>query len=336
MTEAIDTFINDQMAEQHLPALSILVTHDGETAFVQSYGLAHLELNVPAHNQSIYELGSVTKPFTATAIMLLAADHLLNFDDPITSYLSTNAAPSRWNSITVRQLLTHTAGISRDGIADYWSTPHLMRQEYSREHMLELLTATDLDFVPGTEHRYSNSGYFLLGLIIEAVTQQSFADVLNARIFQPLGMTETHINDRHILIPNRVAGYVWSDHGWENAPTIGLTHHFANGGLVSSIMDLAKWEAALTAYTLLSAEQLAQMWRPQTLVDGRLIEYGYGWMITQQEGHRLVAHGGAIPGFTAYIARFIDRGLSVVVLTNRYLAAPGAIARQVVTRFFMA
>jgi len=336
MTEAIDRFINDQMVEQHLPSLSLLVTRGGEPVFAQSYGLANLELNVLAHNQSVYELGSVTKSFTATAVMLLAADYLLNLDDPITCYLPMNSAPSSWNTIIVRHLLTHTAGISRDGIAEYWSTPHLMRQEYSREHMLELLAATDLDFAPGTEHRYSNSGYFLLGLIIEAVTQQSFADVLSARIFRPLGMTETRVNDRQVLIPNRVAGYVWNDHGWENAPTIGLTHHFANGGLISSIMDLAKWEAALTTDTLLSAEHRAQMWRPQTLVDGSLIEYGYGWMIMQQEGHRLVAHGGAIPGFTAYIARFIDSGMSVVVLTNRYLAAPGAIARQVVTRFFMA
>lgn len=335
MTAAIDAFVNEQMALQHLPGLSLLVTHDGIPIFAQSYGLANLELQVPTHNHSVYELGSLTKSFTATAVMLLAVDHLLRLDDPITTYLSTNSAPSSWNTITIQHLLTHTGGITRDGITDYWSTPHLMRQEYSREQLLKLLTATVLDFAPGTEHRYSNAGYFLLGLIIEAVTGQTFAQVLAARIFDPLGMTETHINDRQILIPHRVAGYVWNELGWENAPVIGLSHHFADGGIASSIMDIAKWEAALTNGTLLSAEHLRQMWSPHALADGSLIDYGYGWMRMHQEGHQLVAHGGAIPGFTAYMARFLERGVSVVVLTNRYLAAPGAIARQVVRQFFL-
>ena len=158
MTADIDVFINEQMAEQHLPGLSLLVARRGETLFAQSYGLANLELNVPVHNDSVYEIGSVTKPFTASTVLLLAADTLLDLDTPIITYLPNVPTPATWTDITVRHPLTHTAGIVRDGIPDYWSTPAAMCQEYRREQMLELIATAPLEFHPGTQHCYSNNG----------------------------------------------------------------------------------------------------------------------------------------------------------------------------------
>lgn len=328
----IDELIQTEMEKQHIPGLSLTVARRGELTLAKGYGFANLEWQAPATPNTVYQLASLTKQFTATAIMLLVNENKVDLDATIDRYLADT--PPAWQGVTIRHLLAHTSGMMRDGTPAYWTTPADMKQDYSYAQMFQMIAQHPLDFVPGEKSSYSNSGYFLLGLLIEQVTQQSLNAFLNERIFTPLAMTSTQINDLRTVIQQRATGYGWTEQGWQHLEYIGLTHHFANGGLVSTVADLAKWDAALYTEAILPQTSLQQMWTPANLQSGTPSDYGFGWGINTQEGHRLVAHGGALPGFTSYIARFIDDELTVIVLTNSNSATPGTIAKSVASLYF--
>ena len=323
----LDELIQHEMATQHIPGLSLAIAHQGELILAKGYGLANLEWSVPTTSATVYQLASLTKQFTATAIMLLVNEAQLDLEATIGHYLADT--PAAWQEITLRQLLTHTSGMMRDGTPTYWTTPADMKQDYTYPQMFQMIAQHPLDFAPGTKSSYSNSGYFLLGLVLEQITQQPLNTFLTERIFQPLAMTATRINDLHAIIPHRATGYSWTEQGWQHPEYIGLTHHFANGGLVSNVTDLAKWDAALYTERILPQAQLQAMWTPATLLDGTPSDYGFGWAISTHEGQRLVSHGGGLPGFSTYIARFVDAGITVILLTNSDGIASGAIAKSV-------
>lgn len=328
----IDELIQTELEMQHIPGLSLAIIRQGEVALSKGYGFANLEWEAPATQDTVYQLASLTKQFTATAVMLLVNEEALALDAPVDHYLADT--PAAWQGVTVHHLLTHTSGLMRDGTPAYWTTPADMKQDYSYAQMLQMIAQFPLDFAPGTQSSYSNSGYFLLGLLIEQVTQQTLNAFLTERIFTPLAMTATQINDLRTVLRHRATGYCWTEQGWQHPAYIGLTHHFANGGLVSTVTDLAKWDAALYTDAVLPQAHLQQMWTPATLNNGTLSDYGFGWGISTHEGHRLVAHGGSLPGFTTYIARFIDDELTVIVLTNCAAATPGAIAKRVASFYW--
>jgi len=329
------------MEEEQIPGLSLAVLRKGEPLILQGYGIANLEYNVPATADTLYEIASVSKQFVATAIMILAAEGKLTVDDPITGYFRNS--PVSWQRITIRHLLTHTSGIVRDGLANYWETPAAMHLDYDHQQMYDIIAGRELDFVTGEKESYSNSGYFLAGLIIEQVTGHALNEVLTTRIFAPLGMSATRINDPLAVLPHRAGGYAPIDpkgepKGWRKTPYIGLRHHFANGGLVSTVSDLAKWDAALYTDRLLPQARLQEMWTPHVLNNGAPTERGMGWLINNFEGHRLISHGGLLPGFASNISRFADDGLTVVVLTNTQFdwtsAFPAVLAKQVARVYF--
>lgn len=323
----LDDLIQSEMEKQPIPGLSLAIVQQGDVVLAKGYGVANLELSVPATPATVYQLASLTKQFTATALMLLVNEGQLALEATIGHYLADT--PAAWQAVTVRQLLTHTSGMMRDGTPTYWTTPADMKQDYSYPQMFQMIAQHPLDFAPGTKSSYSNSGYFLLGLVIEQVTQQPLNTFFTERIFQPLGMTATRINDLHAVIPHRATGYSWTEQGWQHPDYIGLTHHFANGGLVSNILDLAKWDAALYTERILPQRDLQAMWTPATLQDGTTSDYGFGWAISTHEGQRLVSHGGGLPGFSTYIARFVDAGITVILLTNRDGLPSGTIAKSI-------
>ena len=312
------------MQQQHIPGLTLLVSKNGKPIRTEGYGLSNVELNVSAKPESIFQSGSVGKQFTATAVMMLVEAGKVGLEDPLTKYFPD--APAAWKQVTVRELLSHTAGFT-----DY-PKDFDMRKDYTEADLLKMVEAIPLAYPPGTKWDYSNLGFLTLGILIHKVSGQFYGDFLQQRIFKPLGMTTTRIISEEDIIPNRSAGYRLVKGQLKNqqwvSPTLNTT---ADGALYFSILDLAKWDAALYTEKLLKRSSLKKMWTVAPLRDGKNNSghYGFGWFIESENGHRLIEHGGAWQGFETHISRYVDDGLTVVVLTNLEGAKPGRIAAGV-------
>ncbi len=327
--DAVDDYIKLKQQRAHIPSVSIAVIQDGKVIKKKSYGLANVEQAAKASPATLYQLASVTKQFTATAIMLLVEDRKLRLDDTITSLLPD--LPTAWSGVTVRHLLNHTSGIkSYTNVATFRQT---FRKDYTHKEILELVVKEPLEFAPGEKWNYNNTGYFLLGMLIEKVSGKSYNAFLTERIFQPLGMTQTRVNELKIILPNRAQGYIWSGNTLQNGEYLSPTQPFAAGALVSTINDMVKWDAALSGESLLKKPVLEQMWTPSHLNSGEAVTYGFGWGVTTTNGHRLISHNGGIPGFGTDISRFVDDKLTVIVLTNSDNANPSVLAQGIAQRY---
>jgi CubicO group peptidase (beta-lactamase class C family) len=323
---AVDSYVDAERVAQRIPGLALLVVKDGKVVKSQGYGLANVEHDAPVTSETIFQSGSVGKQFTAAGVMLLVEDGKLELDDPVAKHIK--GTPDAWQTMTVRHLLSHTSGLG--GYAPTFD----LKRDYTEDALLEALYAGKLAFQPGESWKYSNLGYVTLGILIHKVTGQHYGDFLTKRIFRPLGMTSTQIINEAQIIPRRAAGYRLVDGELKNqewvSPTMNST---ADGSLYFNLVDLAKWDAALRDERLLKRTSLETMWTPATLANGQPNKagYGFGWFYKSTSNHRSVEHGGAWQGFTTFIARWLDDGLTVVVLTN--LSArdsnPGKIARQV-------
>ena len=327
--ESIDVYVQRLMRKRHIPGVSVAVVKDGEVVLAKGYGLANVEFGVPATEDTVYQLASVTKTFTATAIMLLVRDGKLSLDDKITERLTD--LPEAWKEVTVRHLLNHTSGIK-----SYTSTKDFhksMRKDYAQREIIELVAKEPLEFQPGEKWNYNNTGYFLLGMLIEKVTGKPYGDFMDERVFKPLDMTHTRINDLRAIIPNRAHGYDWDGKELKNGEYVSPTQPFAAGMLVSTVNDLMKWDASLARQTLLDEPSLERMWKATLLNSSEEAGYGFGWETSKVNGHRRVSHGGGIPGFSTELSRFPDDKLTVIVLTNAEGGHAGAIARTIAGRF---
>jgi CubicO group peptidase (beta-lactamase class C family) len=320
----VDGYVQAQLEKQHIPGLALLVARDGEIVRAQGYGVANVELQVPVKPETIFQSGSMGKQFTATAVMMLTEDGKIKLDDPITHYIK--GAPAAWNQVTIRELLSHTAGFT-----DY-PKKFDFRKDYSEADLLKIVEAIPLAYTPGTKWEYSNLGYLTLGILIHQVSGKFYGDFLQERIFQPLGMNTTRIISEADIVPNRAAGYRLVDGQLKNqewvAPTVNTS---ADGSLYFSILDLAKWDAALYTEKLLKRSSLEQMWTPAKLRNGQTNsgQYGFGWFIETKNGHRVLDHGGSWQGFRTHISHYVDDKLTVVVLTNLESAEPGQIGEHV-------
>jgi CubicO group peptidase (beta-lactamase class C family) len=328
LADAVDDYVEKQRQQANVPAVSLAVVRDGKVEKARGYGLADVELNVPATEHTVFQWASVTKQFTATAIMLLAQDGKLSLNDPISRYYAKS--PPAWSNVTIRHLLTHTAGMtSYTDLPDFSKS---LRKDYEPDDLIGLVIDRPLDFTPGDKWRYNNTAYFLLGLVIEKVSGQSYGEFLHTRIFKPLGMDTARVNHQFEIIPNRATGYANVSNRLLRAEFVSPTQPFSAGALVGTVLDLARWDAALYSDKLLPASVLAEMWTPVKLNDGKTYPYGYGWQLGDARGHRFVGHGGGIHGFSTFILRLVDDRLTVIVLCNGG-ANPQAIARGVATRY---
>ncbi len=314
-----DDYVKDAMQRQRLPGLSLVVIKNQKIVKVQGYGLANIELNVPATPETVYKIGSVSKQFIATGIMMLVQEGKLNIDDKISQYLDDT--PESWKPITIRHLLTHTSGIIREAPG---FDPLKIQSDAD---VIKTAYPSPLRFTPGEKYEYCNVGYFTLAEIIRRVSGIPWGEYLNERLFKPLGMNATRPTDMRELVPNRANGYVWRNGKFENA-AIYLALR-PSGAFLSTVMDLAKWEEALAAQKVLKQSMLDQMWTPVKLNDGKTEQYGFGWQLDDVRGHKLVNHGGSLPGFRAQFARFVDDKVTVIVLTNGDNANAFSIARGV-------
>jgi CubicO group peptidase (beta-lactamase class C family) len=306
------------------------VARDAKTILIRSYGLSNIELSVPVTSESVFKLASMTKPFTATAIMMLVEEGKIALDEPIARYLPD--LPAHWRAVTVRQALSHTSGLTDYLRAPRWSWESSWRLNLTPKEVVQFASEAPLDFAPGTRIRYSNTGYYLVGLLIERVSGKSYAQFLKERIFQPLQMASTRRDTTTEIVPHRVSGYVLNG-SLQNAEYTSETWAYSEGGIISTIQDLAKWEAAISTDKLLKQPSLRQMWTPTKLHSGKLAVigdngagkpnyYGLGWYISEHRGHRVLLHPGDKPGFSSTITHFEDDHLAVILLCNNSSESP--------------
>lgn len=321
---AVDSLMTEY-ARPNAPGASVLVVRDGQVDFARSYGLADVEHATPVRSETNFRLASVTKQFTATAVMLLAADGKLKFDDEIGAVLPT--LPEFARHVTIRQLLHHTGGLPdyEDFVPDTQTA-----QVHDRDVPALIAHATSAKFAPGTRFAYSNTGYVLLALVVEQVSGQRFADFLHTRIFAPLGMKETvALEEGRSKVSHRAYGYTVDANGVRQTDQSNTSATLGDGGIYTSVVDLVKWNHAMERHTLVSAAAQKMAWTSGTLTDGRETGYGFGWFVEHERGMLRVRHTGESRGFTNAILKYPERGLTVVVLTNRSGGTPGDIAQRI-------
>jgi D-alanyl-D-alanine carboxypeptidase len=323
--QAIDTFIETQMRKQQIPGLSLAVVRDGKLLFTRGYGLADVELNAAATPETVYQIQSITKTFTASAIMMLLKEGKLSLDDPVSKYL--DGTPDTWKDITIRRLLTHTSGIK-----DYINEPYAnLRIETTDEEVLRETAKRPLNFQPGERYAYCNTGYLLLGMIIRKTSGDSYGEFLRKRIFEPLGMSNTRVVSWRDIIPKRASGYLLQDGKVARGEFIAESIlSYPGGGLLSTVLDLAKYDAIWQSGQLLDESTIRQMWTTAQLNDGSRTGYGLGWGVGDLRGYRMIQHsGGHSTGFATKYALFPQRKLSVIVFTNQVNSSPDPIAQGI-------
>jgi len=309
--DAIDDYIKAEMERRHIPGVALAVARDGKLVKARGYGVANVEHDVPVTPDTVFELASLTKQFTATAIMLLVEDGKVQLDDPVSAHLPRT--PETWKDVTVRHLLTHTAGLpGLDGGFKSLATGGV-RLRYSTAQMFDAATKDALSFPAGERWQYSDVGYFLLGMIIESASGQRYREFVGERFFKPLGMTSTSVLDHVKILKHRAAGYTLRDGQLVNIRRVIDVELPSHYGVFSTVKDLVTWDAALAAGKVLKPATLAQMWTPVRLNSGATYPYGFGWFVDARRGHAWIAHTG-ITG--TELSRFPDDGVTVVVLSN--------------------
>jgi len=312
-----------------VPGASVIVILDGKVVVRRAYGMADLERGVAATPETDYRLASVSKQFTAMAVMLLVADGKLRYDQPISDILPE--LPSATRGITVRHLLNHTSGL--------WDYEDLIPAERTTQlddrDVLAMLSSQDsLYFPAGTQYRYSNSGYVLLGLIVARASGIPFPEFLRTRIFAPLGMSASvaHVEGAD-TVPRRAFGYSPRGGGFVPTDQSLTSATLGDGGIYTNVDDMARWDQALGRNTLVDSATMRLATTPPQLPAGAATEYGFGWFIDRYRGERRWRHTGETSGFRNAILRFPERRLTIVILTNRSSGEPQAIAERIADRF---
>ena len=301
----VDSYVETQRQWLHIPGLSLAVVKEGKIIKAQGYGLANVETDTLATPESVFKIGSVSKQFLAAAIMLLVQDGKVGLDDSIGKYLE--AAPDAWKDITIRHLLTHTSGLVREA-PDF--DPF---KAQSDADVIKAVAPLPLRFEPGEKWEYSNAGYYVLAEIIHRVSGMPWGQFVADRLFAPAGMTASRTTTADI-VPHRASGYSSRGHKLQNAPDwIALR---PSGAFLSTALDLAKWDVALSTDMILKAAFREAMWTPVKLKSGVTYPYGFGWFVDTINGHRRIRHDGGLPGFSSDFERFVDDRLTVIALAN--------------------
>jgi CubicO group peptidase (beta-lactamase class C family) len=295
------------------PGAAVAVRRGGQTIHVGGYGLANVEWGAPIDADTVFRIGSITKQFTAAAILKLAEDGALTIDDPIERHLADYPVGER--RITIRHLLNHTSGIK-----SITSLPNFRSELANRDEPLSGVIAAfkDVtpDFEPGERFLYNNSGYVLLGAIIEHISGKDYATFLQESFFGPLGMASTRYLHERPVTPRRAAGYAREGHTIFNAAPLSMTWPYAAGALGSTVNDLLRWDEALRGGAVVSPESYAAMTTPNRLNDGSPANYGFGLRMARYRDRPLVGHAGGINGFMTNLVHWPDEDLTVLVLSN--------------------
>jgi CubicO group peptidase (beta-lactamase class C family) len=312
--DALYAYIRDEMAARHIPGLALAVVHEGSVVLARDYGDADLSHHVPVTDSTVFLIASITKTLTAVATLRLVDEGRVGLDDPIGQTVPD--LPESWRPVTVRQLLQHVSGVP--SFTDYDEPPCETPpppdvRAYTVRDALAEVSCLPLGFPPGTEFSYSDTGYHLLGLLIEAVTGRPYEQALDDLLFRPLGIHSTRLLDPEAIIPHLARGYTWDGAGFLNGPELSGATEYASGGFVSTVHDMARWAAALGSPDVLRPETWATAWTSGPDPD---TPYGMGFSLRPIAGHRQVGHTGGGPSAATVLALFPDDGLAVIVLSN--------------------
>jgi D-alanyl-D-alanine carboxypeptidase len=330
LVQYVDSVANAAVAEQRTAGVSVAVVKNGRPLVVKGYGFADLENDVPAKPETVYRIGSVTKQFTSAAIMRLMEQGKLSLDDTLQKFMPN--VPSQGNRVTIRHLLNHTSGIkSYTSLGPKWA--RVIRLDLAPDTLLAMFANEPYDFKPGDAYRYNNSGYFLLGMIIEKLSGKTYAKYVQDEFFTPLGLKGTSYCDQAPLIKHRAQGYAPKPGGgFINAEPLSMTQPYAAGSLCSTVNDLVMWTQALASGKVVSPASYKLMTTPVALNDGKPMSYGFGLGTGMLGGHRQVSHNGGINGFISELHLYPDDSLITVVLTNTGALAAIELERRIARR----
>jgi CubicO group peptidase (beta-lactamase class C family) len=321
--DGVDDYVRERMREFHLPGVTIAIVDRGRVAKIAGYGLADVAGETPAAPETVYKIASVSKQFIAAAVLLLAQDGALSLDDPVSRHLP--GTPPSWERITLRHLLTHTSGIVRESPA---FRPMENRTDLA---LIEAVHPLPLRFAPGTKWEYCNVGYVTLAAIVTRVSGRPWTEFIGARVFGPLGMRDTAPTNALPRPARHAVGYDGKDNAKPADDWVALR---PSGAFRSTVGDLVKWDAALDTDTVLTAATRREMWAPVRLNDGTTHPYGLGLHTGTVGGGRRVAwHSGGLPGFASYFGRFLDDGVTVILLTNGNDVDATAVGRGLAERY---
>ncbi|MBN8785489.1 MAG: beta-lactamase family protein [Terrimonas sp.] len=326
--DSTDIIVKNMMEEQKIVGLSLAVIKNGQTLVNKGYGLANVELNVPVTSETVIRLGSVSKQFFTTAIMKLAEEGKLSIDDPVLKFFPD--APETWRPIAIKNLMSHTSGLQREGPAydNFRIQPDIT--------IIKSAYTFPLVFNTGERYQYCNLGYFMLAEIIAQVSGMPWQDYIREKLFIPAGMTNSYLTDFYTIIPNRANGYMYNKGALVNATAMYAIR--PSGGFLSTSSDMIKWDKALREKKIiLKKMHWEKLWQPfiKTSDKADLKEYyGFGWFIDEYKGHKLISHGGANIGFRSVYARFVNDDIAIIILTNTNEAYPAAIANALADYYF--
>jgi CubicO group peptidase (beta-lactamase class C family) len=310
---AVDSIANSAVLGGEVAGMSVAVERNGKTIIARGYGLADREAGVKADSATVYRIGSITKQFTAAAVMKLVEEGKIRLDEPIQTYLP--GYPTGTHRVLVRHLLNHTSGIrSYTALGPRWFSRS--STDLPTDSIIAMFRDEPFDFAPGADFRYNNSGYFLLGRIIENVSGKSYAEFVTERFFRPLALGSTSYCPNEPARPRHAVGYNRGAQGLGPSRPISMTHPYAAGALCSNVLDLLRWWNALEGGRVVSLASYRAMTTPDTLTGGRPMRYAYGLSTGDLGTHKAIAHGGGINGFVTYLGRYPADSLTVVVLTN--------------------
>jgi len=315
VAQNLEADINAYMSEQYTaetPGFSLLVAKNGQAIYKNGFGMANLEVGVKAAPKHVFEIGSITKQFTAVSILMLEEQGKLNIDDEITKFIPDY--PTQGKTITIHHLLNHTSGImSYTNMASFMS---LARTDMTPTELIDTFKNEPMEFDPGTAFNYNNSGYIILGHIIEVASGVSYAEFIQTNIFDTIGMSNSYYGSMTQLIPNRANGYSETDAGYRNANYLSLTLPYAAGSIMSTTEDLLMWQNAISANTLIKRSSLEKAINGSTLSTGKAIPYGYGWSAGDINGSKTVEHSGGIFGYTTNGIFLPEENVYVIGLSN--------------------
>lgn len=313
--DAVDRYLESEMKRLKIPGLTVGVIRDGKLVRTGAYGKADLEHDVKSRKEDLFEIGSITKQFTAIATMMLVEQGKLDLDAPVTKYLDD--APKTWEGITLRHMLYQTSGLQ-----DYALVPGLgLTDTYERATYMKKMGELPLDFKTGSTWAYSNTNYALLGFVIEKASGKSYIEFMTENVLKTVGMTKTVFSNPYDVVPRRSHGYLLNQgQVLRTLPSSASIN--SDGTIMSNVEDMAKWDAALRAGKLLKPSSYALLWSPAKLDTGRVRPYGMGFFLNSPKFPRFIGHHGNSAGYGAGHAHYPDKKLSVVVLANIY-PAPG-------------
>lgn len=325
LANRLDTVSDKAIVARDLPGMTVAVQFGESFSFVKGYGYADLENSIEATQETVYRVGSISKQFTAASILKLVSEKSLNLSDPITKHVPMIANLN--SEISIHQLLTHTSGVE-----EYVSLlGDQIRLSTSPAQIVDLFASKPLLFAPGTQWRYSNSGYYLLGLAIESASGMDYSSYVKEELTRPLNLRSTHYCNDSKIVENRASGYKRTDSGFLNADPIDMSVPFSAGGLCSTALDLISWSRKLFQGSVVTAEMLARMVSPESLVEST---YGYGLHIEELKGRTRFSHDGGINGYTTFLAHYPEQEVTIAVMTNLQEAPVEAISLELADEIF--